>query len=148
MTIDPGLLTFFIPSSSTLEVPGFTYTWDGKLTTDFGVTYTAPTTAVISIAAAETSTLGVNDVCCGPCNLEYQRVEVFYWPAPSPNTACLASIPAFFSGMDTNTYDPLDVFDTETAANPLPITAIPKQKRLHTVFNETGSTYVGPDGFI
>ena len=60
-------------------------------------TYTAATTSYITFTTRQTPPLnpymGDERPCCGACWVDISLVDVFYWPVPGANTACLSSIP-------------------------------------------------------
>ena len=51
-------------------------------------TLTGPTTFITTIADPVEIYHGKGD-CCGPCNIYFPTVALYYWPVASPNTSCL-----------------------------------------------------------
>ena len=39
--------------------------------------------------------------CCGTCSLYFNNLQMLYWPAPHPNTACLIKLSASLNGTST-----------------------------------------------
>ena len=68
---------FTIPASSVLT---------------FGDTLITGPTTYTATEIASTATYNQYDACCGRCSIIFQSVDVYYWPVPTPNTECLASI--------------------------------------------------------
>lgn len=89
-------------------------------------TYTAATTVYTTWTRQQTPQLnpylGNSRPCCGMCTVYFSLVDIFYWPVPGANTACLDN---------TTTYD----------SSPVSSSAV-----LHPR-NETVSTAVDSDGF-
>jgi len=76
----------------------------GQATAYTNVTWTGPTTASITLTTVLLPFVNIGEgplggnapgaVCggrCGFCQLYFPTVYVYYWPVPSPNTACLSS---------------------------------------------------------
>ena len=101
-----------------------------------GITLTGPTTSLIT-AAPTVKTLGKYDGCCGQCSIYFHSVDVYYWPEPSSNTACLKSISPYFS-----TQQVFAAEDTRIASNAKPITA-----RAEIPTNGARGYTVDSDGF-
>lgn len=40
--------------------------------------------------------------CCGTCSLYFNNLQMLYWPAPHPNTACLGKPPADINSTGTS----------------------------------------------
>ena len=79
---------FTVPASSVLTL--------GNLVITGPTTYTATESTTLA-------TYNQYDACCGRCSITFQNVDVYYWPVPTPNTACLASLDISEYGYITET---------------------------------------------
>ena len=89
-------------------------------------TYTAATTVYTTWTRQQVPQLnpylGDSRPCCGMCTVYFSLVDVWYWPVPGANTACLENATT-----------------SNLGATSSPAVASPP--------NDTISTAVGPDGF-
>ena len=89
------------------------------------LTFTTPTTSYSTWTRQQTPQLNPYDPdrpCCGMCTVYVSLVDVYYWPVPGANTACLGSTGA------------------ATTDQTQSLTLIRGR-------NDTAMTTVGPDGF-
>ena len=76
------------------------------------ITRTAKSAGIITLSNGQTTmtviystiieTIGSSGVyCCGTCSLYFDNLQMLYWPAPHPNTACLWKPSADFNSTST-----------------------------------------------
>ena len=60
----------------------------------FGPSTTPVTGANTTSMAIASMSIDPGETCCGNCIIEAQNVDVYYWPQPGANTACLSTVGA------------------------------------------------------
>ena len=94
-------ITYTAPASISTSVAAVLKTFPEQYPAYTTVTYAKPTTIWSTLTAdlnpvPDTDPNGdpnLDDYCadmCGNCNIYFPTVNVYYWPVPSPNTACLS----------------------------------------------------------
>ena len=105
LTGDPSLISYG-------RDPECTSAFNSYAATNPSTTYTETLVATVTLSNGQTSravayttvTWPITSAphCCGTCSLYFKDLQMLYWPAPHPNTACLEKSSAIFNSTSTS----------------------------------------------